>query len=146
VTQIWFSFLTVRRDSAVGIAISYWLDDQGFVLRVPMGSRIFTSPCRSDRLWGLPNHLSNWYCGLFPRRWSGRGVKLTTHLQLVPRSRKRGSIQPLPYTPSWPSAYWIKHRYNIIFSALRTGTHKFGMNCEIWNSHSNHYENYSLLR
>jgi hypothetical protein len=28
---------------------------------------------------------------------SGRGVKLTTHLQLVPRSRKCGSIYPLPH-------------------------------------------------
>jgi hypothetical protein len=31
-------------------------------------------------------------------------VKLTTHLQLVPRSRKCGSIHPLPHTPSWRSA------------------------------------------
>jgi hypothetical protein len=27
-------------------------------------------------------------------------VKLTSHLQLVPRSRKRGSIHPLPHTHS----------------------------------------------
>jgi hypothetical protein len=33
-----------------------------------------------------------------------RGVKLTTHLQLVPRSRKCGSIHPFPHTPSWRSA------------------------------------------
>jgi hypothetical protein len=32
---------------------------------------------------------------------SGRGVKLTTHLHLVPRSRMRGAIPPLPHTPSW---------------------------------------------
>jgi hypothetical protein len=31
------------------------------------------------------------------------GVKLTTHLQLVPRTRKSGSIHPLPHMPSWPS-------------------------------------------
>jgi hypothetical protein len=31
-------------------------------------------------------------------------VKLTTHLKLVPRSRKRGSIHPLPRTSSWRSA------------------------------------------
>jgi hypothetical protein len=31
--------------------------------------------------------------------WSGRGVKLTTHFQLVPRSRKCGSIHPLPIRP-----------------------------------------------
>jgi hypothetical protein len=38
--------------------------------------------------------------GLFPRGLSCRGVKLTTHLQLVPRSRKCGSI-PLIHKPSW---------------------------------------------
>jgi hypothetical protein len=32
------------------------------------------------------------------------GLGMTTHLQLVPRSRKRGSIHPLPHTPSWCSA------------------------------------------
>jgi hypothetical protein len=41
-------------------------------------------------------------------------VKLT-HLQLVPRSRKCGSIQPLPHTPSWRSAYLVKHRDNFTF-------------------------------
>jgi hypothetical protein len=34
----------------------------------------------------------------------GRVVKLTTHLQLVQRSRKHGSIHPLPHTPSWRRA------------------------------------------
>jgi hypothetical protein len=46
-----------------------------------------------------PSLLSNWYRG-----WSCRGVKLTTHLQPVSRSRIRGSIHPLPHTPSWRSA------------------------------------------
>jgi hypothetical protein len=39
--------------------------------------------------------------GSFPGWYSGRGVKLTTHLQLVPSSIKYGSIHPLPHTPSW---------------------------------------------
>jgi hypothetical protein len=46
-------------DTAVGIATSYWLDDRGAGVRVPVGSRIFISVCRSDRLWGPPNLLSN---------------------------------------------------------------------------------------
>jgi hypothetical protein len=33
-----------------------------------------------------------------------RGVKLTTHLELVPRLRKCGSIHALPHMPSWRSA------------------------------------------
>jgi hypothetical protein len=33
-----------------------------------------------------------------------RGAKLTTHLQLVPRLRKCGSIHPRPHTPSRRSA------------------------------------------
>jgi hypothetical protein len=92
------------RDSSVGIATSYGLDDRGVGVRVPVGSRIFSSPRRPDRLWVPPNLLSSGYRGLFHRGWSGRGVKLTTHLQLVLRSRKCGSIHPLPYTPSWRGA------------------------------------------
>jgi len=34
--------------------------------------------------------------GLFSWGWSGCGMKLTTHLHLVQRSRLRGAIPPLP--------------------------------------------------
>jgi hypothetical protein len=61
-----------------------------------------------------------WVQGLFPRGYSGRGVNLTTHLQLVPRSRKRGSIHPLTYTPSWRSSYLVKHRENFTFTCIST--------------------------
>jgi hypothetical protein len=46
------------RDSLVGIATGYGLDE-----RVPVGSRIFSSPRRPDRLWGPPNLISNGYRG-----------------------------------------------------------------------------------
>jgi hypothetical protein len=53
------------RDSSVGIATGYGVDDRGVGVRVPVGSRIFSSPSRPDRLWGLPSLLSNEYRGLF---------------------------------------------------------------------------------
>jgi hypothetical protein len=49
-------------DSSVGIATGYGLDDQGVGGRLPVGARIFISPCRPDRLLGSPNG----YRGSFP--------------------------------------------------------------------------------
>jgi hypothetical protein len=44
---------------------SYGLDDRGVGVRVPVWSRIFSSPRRPYRLWGPPNLLSNGYRWLF---------------------------------------------------------------------------------
>jgi hypothetical protein len=52
------SILYSSPHSSVGIATGYGLDDQGErEFRVPVGSKIFTSPYRPDRLWGPPNLL-----------------------------------------------------------------------------------------
>jgi hypothetical protein len=48
------------------IATDYGLDDWEIGVRVPEGSRIITSLCRNDRLWGPPNLLYNGYRELFP--------------------------------------------------------------------------------
>jgi hypothetical protein len=45
------------RDSVVGIATGYGLDDGGVGVRVPVGSSIFSSPRRPERLWS-PTNLS----------------------------------------------------------------------------------------
>jgi hypothetical protein len=54
------------RDRVVGIATGYGLNDRGVGVRVPVGSKIFSSPRRPDRFWGPPNLLSNGYRWLFP--------------------------------------------------------------------------------
>jgi hypothetical protein len=46
--------------------------------------------------------------GCFPGGIAAGSVKLTIHLQLVPRSRIRGSIHPLLHTASWRSVYLVK--------------------------------------
>jgi hypothetical protein len=50
----------------VDIATGYGLDDQGVGVRVPVGSRSLSSPCRLDQLWGPPSLLSSEYRGSLP--------------------------------------------------------------------------------
>jgi hypothetical protein len=61
------SLTAMSRDSAVGIATGYRLDDRGVGLRVAVGSRIFSSLRCPDRLWGSPNLVSSGYRRLFPQ-------------------------------------------------------------------------------
>jgi hypothetical protein len=100
-TEIWHKeerrniLLNESRDSAVGTATDYGLDDRGVGVRVSVGSRNFSFPS---------NLLSSMDRGLFPGCKAAGGIKLTTLLQLVPRSRKCRSIHPLLHTPSRRSA------------------------------------------
>jgi hypothetical protein len=55
------------RYSSVGIANSYWLEDRGVGVRLPVGSKIFSSSRLPDRLWGQPELLYDGYRGLIPR-------------------------------------------------------------------------------
>jgi hypothetical protein len=67
-TQVWlYLFVCGSRGSVVGIASGYGLDEWGIGIRVPVRSRIFSSPCRPDRSWGRPSLLYNGYRGLLPR-------------------------------------------------------------------------------
>jgi hypothetical protein len=55
----------MSRGSAVIRESGYGLDDRGVGVGVPVGSRIFSSPCRRDRPWGPPNLLLDGYWGSF---------------------------------------------------------------------------------
>jgi hypothetical protein len=56
----------VSRDSAVAVATSYWLDDRGVGVRVPVGSKILTSPCYPNWLWVRPTSYLVGTGGSFP--------------------------------------------------------------------------------
>jgi hypothetical protein len=73
---------TFRFTFRAGIATVYELEGRGLGVRLPVRARFSFSPRRPDRLWGPPSHLSNSYRRFLIRRQSGRGVKLTTQLQL----------------------------------------------------------------
>jgi hypothetical protein len=60
------SIFNLSRNGAVGIATGYGLDDREVEVRVPVGSRIFSSP-RPDRLRGPLTFLPSGYRGLFPQ-------------------------------------------------------------------------------
>jgi len=74
------------------------------------GLRFFSSPPHSDRLWSPYSLLSRGYRRFFLQGLSGRGVKLTTHLHLVPRSRMCGALSPLP---PYFSMAWCLVKYRI---------------------------------
>jgi hypothetical protein len=92
------------RDSAVGIATGYGLDDQGVGVRVPVGSRIFSSPRRPDPALGFTQPPIQWV-----RRALSSGVK---------RPGRESDHSP----PT--SAQLVKHRDNFICikSKIRTTT------------------------
>jgi hypothetical protein len=93
----------MSRDSVVGIATGYGLDNRGVSVRVPVEARFFTSLRRPDQLWGAPN-LSNGYRGLFPREVKRHGGEADLSPPASAKSRKYGSIHALLHTPSWRSA------------------------------------------
>jgi hypothetical protein len=87
------------RDSVVGIAAGYGLDDRGVGVHAPVGSRIFFKSSRPAL--GSTQPPIQWIpCFLSPGlKRPGREAYHSP--QPVPRSGKCGSIHPVFHTPSW---------------------------------------------
>jgi hypothetical protein len=85
----------ISRDSSVGIALDYGLDDRGsgFDSQRRLGIFLITA---SRMALGLTQHPIQWVPGVLSLGVKRLGVVLTTYLNLVPRSRMRGAIPPLP--------------------------------------------------
>jgi hypothetical protein len=82
------------------------IDGQSVLVSSPIwGSWPDTSSGRCLYINCTTQPLIQWALGALSPRGGliSRGVKLTTHLQLVPKSRIRQSIHPLPHTSSWCS-------------------------------------------
>jgi hypothetical protein len=76
-----FSFYGIKRGR---IAQTVWRLATGWTAeevggRILVGAGFFSPPNRPDRIWGPPSRLFNQHRRLFPRVYSGQGVKLTTH-------------------------------------------------------------------
>jgi hypothetical protein len=105
---------------ALSIALGYGMYDPGFETRQELGMFLFTTASRP--VLGPPSLLSSGYQGLISWGLSGWCLKLTTHLHLLPRSRMRAAIPPLPNTLSWHGAE-LKYRDNFTFTEMDSEEH-----------------------
>jgi hypothetical protein len=106
------TFLPVNQDNAVGIATSYWLDDQG--IRVPKSqwSQEFlllhvvqtSSGSTQPPIQWVPGALSLWVKRL--------GCEADHSPATSVEVRKMWFYTFTPYMPSWHSAYLVKYREN----------------------------------
>jgi hypothetical protein len=81
------------RVSSVGTATRLWFQNRGIEVRFSAGGREFSPSCSFQTDFVTYQQVT--------RAYIGRCVKLTIHLCLMPRLRKRGNLSPLPYTSSW---------------------------------------------
>jgi hypothetical protein len=102
--QIWYA--NVRQGG---------LDDRGSRVRFPAVAGNFSLHHRVQNGSGAhPASCPTGTGGSFPGGIAAGGVKLTTHLRLVPRSRMSGAIPPFPQYVFM--ACLVKHRYNFTFT------------------------------
>jgi hypothetical protein len=120
-TAIFFTFTTIfldvrSRDSSVGIVLGYGLDDRGSRVRFPAGDGNFSLHHRVQNGSGThPAFYPMRTRGSFPGSKAARGVKLTTHLHLGPRSN---NVWSYTSTPQHAFMAWclVKHRANFTFT------------------------------
>jgi hypothetical protein len=113
----WFLPHFKSRDSSVGVALGYRLDDRDSRVRFPAAAGNFSLHHRVQNGSGTPQPPIQWVPGALSLGYSGRGMKLTTHIHLVPRSRMRGAIPPLP---QYAFMAWclVKHRDKFTFTFI----------------------------
>jgi hypothetical protein len=84
------------------IAAGYWLDGRGVEVRVPVESRIFSMS--SIPALGSTQPPIQWAPGAVSPGLKRPGREADHSPPTSARSRKYGSVPPLPQMPSWRSA------------------------------------------
>jgi hypothetical protein len=97
--------------SSVNIESRLWTGRPGFDSPQGQWCDYFLFTTASRPAVGRTQPSIQWDRTVFPSGWRGRSVKLSTHLDLMPRLRMRGAIPPLP---QYVFMAWclVKHRNN----------------------------------
>jgi hypothetical protein len=88
-------------DSSIDAATRYGLNDRGVGVRVLVGSRNFNFSVSSRPALGPTQLPIQWLPRVLSSVWRGRGVKLTTYLQLSVEVKKTWVYTSTSHTSSW---------------------------------------------
>jgi hypothetical protein len=109
---------THNRESVlvVGIATGYGLDDRGVEVRVPVGSRIFSTSSRVAL--GSTQPPLRWIQGALSPEIKRPGLEANHSPPTVAEVKQMWSYTSITHTPSWRSVWLVKHRDNFTFTVL----------------------------